>query len=130
MLSLSSLFLSLVASLEKIIHVAGSFGEVIIDLLVYKRIIDSVFCPRATAGDAREFHEAPVHGGFVGNTQVVAHGGGNIDPGGLVAFVFRALIAEDVFPVISDERAAIFPLGVADFLSPRAVDLDPSSFAD
>ena len=71
-----------------------------------------------------------MNGGFVRDAQVVADSGGDIDSGTLVAFVFWAFVAKDVFPVIGDKRTAILPLGVADFASSGAVDLDPSPFAD
>lgn len=103
--------------------------EIDIDLLVYEGVVGSELRPGA-AGDAGELDEAPVDGGFIRDAEEVAGGWGDVDAGPLVVFIFRAFIAENVFPVVGDEGPAVLPLGVADLASAGAVDLHPAALAD
>lgn len=69
-------------------------------------------------------------GGFVPEAKEVSDGGGDVNACSLVGFVFRPLFSEDVFPVVGDEGATIFPLSVANFTSFWGVDLNPAAFTD
>ena len=81
------------------------------------------------AGDAVEFHKAPVDDGrSAGDAQVVADGGGDVDARSLVLGVDGGLVAEDIGPVFRGEGAAVLPLGKAGALV--VDDLHPPAFAD
>jgi len=107
--------------------VADPRHEIGIGLPVHEGIVRAIHRPWSFR-DLRKLNEAPVDFHHIADSEVVAHGGGNIDARALVFGSLRLGIAKDVGVVIGGEGAAIFPLRVADFSI--ADDLEPASPAN
>src|SRR5260221_138122 len=86
--------------------------------LLWRRRITKVFVVAVHRPGTRrnlfEFDEAPIARVSATQSQVVPNGRRNVESGAKIQVRTRALIAKDVLPVIRAERAAIFPLGIAD----------------
>ena len=88
-------------------------------------VVGAVFAPRA-GRDFIDVDEFPIAALVGFQAQIIADGGRDVEAGAAVALGFGLGVAEDVLPVVRIERAAVFPLAVADF--PLVVDGDPAAF--
>src|SRR6516165_1141642 len=93
-------------------------GKTIITLTAQdnKCIVIAVHGPR-TWWDFTEFCEFPIARIFVTQPQIIANGRRNIQTRALVQIRPRALVTEDILPVIRTEGTAILPLCITDSVS-------------